>query len=284
MHYPLEDFGGDGPVIHIAPANGFPLATYRPIVESLTRTHRVVAIPPRGLWKDAGEPPTTPGSWESVGEDIARGLEANGLRNVIALGHSFGGIASLIAAVRHRPLVRALCLLDPTILSADTMARFRAGKASGWVTYEHPFAGAARARRARFTGRSEAFELWRTKPLFAGWPDEALERYVEGMLEPGPDGDYVLSWPPAWEAYYYESFYPETWTEVGLLDPSLPILVIAGGTTDAFVPSEQRRFAERVPWARMAVIPGHGHLFPQSAPRETARLIEDWLLDFRVRG
>jgi pimeloyl-ACP methyl ester carboxylesterase len=282
MRIPLVDFGGHGAVVHVAPANGFPLETYGPIVERLTAHHRVVAVPPRALWDGAPPPPPEPGSWESIGEDIVAGLGDHGIDGAILLGHSFGGIASLVAAARHPDMVRALGLLDPTLLPPSIALRFRIGRESSWQAATHPLAVAARERRSRFASRSEAFAYWRDRPLFADWSDRALDRYVDGMLRPEPDNGFGLRWAPAWEAYYYESIYLDAWDDVADLDPTLPVLVIAGGTSTAFEAGERERFRQAIPWAEMEVVPGHGHLFPQSAPHDTAALIEAWLA--RVRS
>jgi pimeloyl-ACP methyl ester carboxylesterase len=61
------------------------------------------------------------------------------------------------------------------------------------------------------------------------------------------------------------------------MDPSLPLLVARGETTDTFVARAAARFHELAPWAGMVTIPGHGHLFPLSAPDATAQTITAWL-------
>jgi pimeloyl-ACP methyl ester carboxylesterase len=278
MDIPLQELGGDSAVVvHLAPANGFPLETYGPIVERLAARHRVVAVPPRALWDDAPPPPPEPGSWESMAEDIVAGLRQHGIARAVLVGHSFGGIASLVAAARHRDAVSALALLDPTLLPPPLARRFRLGRDTGWQATTHPFAVAARERRSRFSSRAEAFSYWRDRRLFADWSDAALDRYVDGMLHPAAGGGFELRWSPAWEAYYYESIYLDGWDDIARLDPALPVLVVAGGTSNAFEAAERQRIAEAVPAATMAVIAGHGHLFPQSAADDTAALIEGWL-------
>jgi pimeloyl-ACP methyl ester carboxylesterase len=277
MQFPLLELGGRGPVVHLAPANGFPLETYGPIVERLALRHRVVAVPPRALWENAPAPPEEPGSWESVAEDIVGGLREHGIDRAVLLGHSFGGIASLVAAARHRDAVSALALLDPTLLPPPVAQRFRLGRDTGWQATTHPLAVAARDRRRRFSSRSEAFTYWRGRPLFADWSDAALDRYVDGMLCRESGDGLGLRWSPAWEAYYYESIYLGGWNDVARLDPALPVLVIAGGTSRAFELGERQRFQQTVPGAEMAVIPGHGHLFPQSAPDQTGTIVDAWL-------
>jgi len=277
MEFPLIEHGGRGRPLHLAPATGFPLETYFPIIEPLTSRFRVVSIPPRALWPRVGPPPDRPGSWEDLAEDLAAGLAQHRLDDVIAIGHSFGGVASLLAAIRRPARFGAVCLLDPTILIPARMEAFRAAKATGWKTSEHPLAARARDRRSSFRSREEAFRYWRAKRLFADWSDEALGHYVRGMLRPRSDGRYDLAWTGAWESYYYESFYPGTWDDLLRLDSSLPVLVIRGETSDTFPAAAEQLFRERVPWAETAMVSGFGHLFPLAAPQRTLEILVEWL-------
>ncbi|MGE0440153.1 MAG: alpha/beta fold hydrolase [Gemmatimonadales bacterium] len=275
MPQPLIELGGAGPLLHWAPANGFPPATYQPIAAALADSFRSVCLPPRALW--GGEPPSVPGNWPELGDDIVRGLAAHDLPPVIAIGHSFGAVASLVAAVRAPARFRALVLLDPTVLTGPRLDDWGRAKLLGWPD-GHPLALRARERRDRFGSHREAFDYWRTKRLFADWPDAALEGYVAAMLVPAPDGaGFVLAWPKAWEAYYYESFYPGIWDDVARLPRDLPVLVIGGATSDTFLPEAAARFAAAVPWATVETMPAFGHLFPQAAPAETAVRLRRWL-------
>jgi pimeloyl-ACP methyl ester carboxylesterase len=133
-----------------------------------------------------------------------------------------------------------------------------------------------RERRRSFATHAEAFAYWRDKPLFADWSDASLGRYVEGALRPA-DGGYTLRWTPEWEAFDYESFYPDTWRDVPRLDPDLPVLVIGGERSDTFLPETRDLFARLVPHATVLTLSGGGHLFPQARPDETAALLVDWL-------
>ena len=275
MAYPLLELGGAGPVVHFAPANGFPAETYGPIFESLARRGRVVSLPPRALWDGVRGPPEEPASWERLADDLLAGLDAHRLDPVILVGHSFGGVVSLLASLRDRRRCRALALLDPTMLGAAMMERLRAGKATGWKL-PHPVAARARERRALFESPDEAFTTWRRKRLFRDWSDQALRRYVDAALRPSPSG-WSLRWSPAWEAYYYEGIDLDIWDRLGRLDPSLPILVVGGETSDTFGAESRERFRVKVPWAAIVTVPGHGHLFPLADPLATADILDDWL-------
>src|ERR1051326_6424365 len=74
MAYPLFDLGGSGPMVLLAPANGFPPETYTSALEPLLAGHRVVSLPPRAMWPDAGMPPERPGSWTELADDLLEGM------------------------------------------------------------------------------------------------------------------------------------------------------------------------------------------------------------------
>jgi pimeloyl-ACP methyl ester carboxylesterase len=57
----------------------------------------------------------------------------------------------------------------------------------------------------------------------------------------------------------------------------LPVLIVRGGESDTYVAESAREVREILPDATHVDIPGHGHLFPQSAPAETGRVIAEWL-------
>lgn len=276
MPHPLLEFGGHGPILQLAPANGFPPAVYTPLLGPLTSRFRVVCLPPRAMWPDAGEPPAEPGSWEDLAEELLEGMRRHGLTDVIGVGHSFGGVALLLAAVRDRARFRGLCLLDPTIPPPSLLERLRASSA-GLEPYRQRLAHQARRRRAEFRNAEEAFAYWRQKPLFADWTDDALWLYTHHMLEPTETGGFTLSWSPAWEGHYYESLYTGTWSDIERLDPGLPVLVIGGGTSDTFLPDAAEVLRSELPHARIEVVQGFGHLFPLAAPDATRDILERWL-------
>lgn len=274
--HPLFDFGGAGPALHLAVANGFPPHTYRPLLAPLTADYRVLSLPPRALWPGVGAPPAQAGSWRELADDLLAGLRQHNLTDVIAVGHSFGGVASLLAVLAEPRRFRALILLDPTILPPPVADAIRALRQQGDGA-RLPLVDGALSRRSRFADLDEAFAYWRDKALFSDWPDAALRLYAESMTRPTGSGDLTLTWSPAWEAYYYQSVYTDAWDDLPRLAGLLPTLVIGGETTTTFTAEARDRARALLPGAAHVTIGGHGHLFPHSAPAETERVIRDWL-------
>ncbi|MGQ9908158.1 MAG: alpha/beta fold hydrolase [Candidatus Flexifilum sp.] len=276
----------DRPPLHLAVANGFPPETYTPLIDALNTRTAVFCLPPRPLWT----PPPDPGTltqWRDLADDLLRLLADRGDQPVIAVGHSLGGVVSLIAALKQPQRFRALILLDPVILPPPAMRLMRRMQAAGQME-AFPLVQGALRRRARFAAPEEAFAYWRTRPLFADWSDDALRRYVAAGLVPDPDGDgWTLRWSAAWEARVFATGHIGSWRDLKRLNrltPPLPALLVRGATSDTLLEACAARIAARCPQIAVRTLDGHGHLFPLSAPEATARLILGWLAEHGLIG
>lgn len=273
--YPIYDFGGSGQIINLLPANGFPPETYIPLLRPLTEHYHVICMLPRALWPNE-KLPTELRQWDMLADDFLAGLTYHKLKGVIAIGHSFGGIASMIAAVRRPELFSALCLLDPTLFRPEWLDGMEQMQRDGSIQ-EFPLVQGAVRRRRTFETHDEAFAYFKSKKLFADWPDESLRLYVDYGLQTAVDGSLELRWPPEWEAYYFSTGFTRSWKTVPKLRGLLPVLAIGGGTTDVYVPEIASMLREELLDATFAEVTGHGHLFPQSAPHQTLMIIQRWL-------
>jgi pimeloyl-ACP methyl ester carboxylesterase len=273
---PIHEFGGSGQVVHLAVANGFPPQTYTPMLRPFFESYKVVSLPPRALWPGE-QPPAQLRQWDAVADDLLTGLYAHDLYDVIAIGHSFGGIASMLAAITEPERFRALVLLDPTVIPQTWIEGFAAMQADGSIV-DFPLVQGARRRRRSFESANTAYDYFKSRPLFGDWPDETVRLYADSGTRPAAGGqDVELAWSPEWEAYYFAAGYTGTWQVIPKLRGHLPILAIRGGTSDTFQPQAVEPMRAMLPEMAYAEVPGHGHLFPHSAPAETARIILDWL-------
>lgn len=267
------------PILHLAIANGFPPETYRPVLNALAMnlgsSFRALAVLPRALWHN-GVRPETATSWQVMADDLLHGLRAHALTDVIAVGHSMGGVASMLAAIAEPSRFRALVLLDPTIFPADLLRVIRWSRHLG-LANRFPLVQRALRRRRSFADVDAAHAYFQTRPLFANWPPETVRLYAESNTRAAHGGGVELAWMPEWEAHYYRTIYLRPWRAVRKLRGLLPVLVLRGETTDTFLARSAARFKRLVPDATMIELPGHGHLFPHSAPQETARYVAGWL-------
>ncbi len=280
MPQPLLALGGQetAPALHIAPANGFVPQVYLPLLRPFFSAYRVVSLPPRALWGD-GQPPALKNAldWRQIGDDLIEGITQNALSPVIAVGHSFGGVASALAVMKNPEHFKALVLLDPTFLPEHILSGLKQLTEMG-IPDQHPLAQAALKRKRDFENTTEFYLRYRTRPLFANWDEEALRLYAEHGTHPLPDGKGItLLWTPEWEAFYFSTGFLGTWEELRKLEGKVPMLIIQGAMSDTFTQESYERTKTLIPSATYKQIEGHGHLFPQSAPQETASIVQAWL-------
>lgn len=277
MPQPLIELAGESgaPTLHLSPANGFPPQTYRPLLRRLRR-HHCVCLPPRALWGDQA-PPAEYRDWGTDAADLLAGLAAHQLRDVVALGHSLGGIVSMLALLKTPSRFKALIMLDPPILLPEVLKAI--GDAWDGDAVDHlPLVQGARRRRQIFASREDAFDRFRQKPVFADWSDEALWLYVRhGIVRCQDSGDFKLVWNTDWEAHYFATVYPHIWEALPKLAGAPPVLLVRGGESDTLVDEAYERAMSLAPTLEGIEMDGQGHLFPQAAPEETARLIDEWL-------
>lgn len=276
MDYPMMELGGAGDVVNLAPANGITPQAYLPMLHPLADSYRVVCLPPRALWGNQPVPEHL-GTWETdYTRDVLDGLRAHDLTGVIGIGHSFGGIATALAALEEPPRFKALVLLDPTILTRQILGALKSMREAGTIGQDFPLAARALKRQRRFASREDAYAYFRPRGIFKDWDDDAVRQYIAHGLVPDGDG-LILAWSPEWEAYYFMTGYIETWEMLPRLDGLLPTLIVRGGDSDTYVAESAHEVRQLLPHATHIDIPGHGHLFPQSAPDEAGRIVADWL-------
>lgn len=278
MPQPLIDLGGqpDMPVMHVAVANGFPPQTYIPLLRPFMERHRILSLPPRALWGDE-VPPEGYHDWWMLADDLLAGFDKFQLEDVIAVGHSFGAIGSLLAVIKEPQRFKALILLDPTILMPNILSMIQQAWEQDLIE-QMPLVQGAKRRRREFDSVDDAFDRFRDKRLFEHWSDEVLRLYVEHGTQPQTDGDGVtLAWSAEWEAFYFSTVQQTIWEDLPNMDGLVPTLFVRGGASDTFVPEAEVRVKTLAPSATYTIVDGHGHLFPQSAPQQSAALIAEFV-------
>lgn len=263
------------PLLNFMPANGFPPGTYLPMLRGLAG-YRAISLPPRSLWGDQAAPTEFRG-WRDAADDLLQGIERFDLRDIVAVGHSLGGVLSMLALIKQPARFRALIMLDPVLLPQATLDMLAEARDAGRIE-DFPLVQGAQRRRQFFDSRRDAYNRFREKSIFADWSAEALNLYVEHGLRAREDGaGFELTWSPAWEAHYFATVYPDIWRDLPKLNGLAPTLIIRAEDSNTFPADSYALAHSLVPRADFHEMTGQGHLFPQAAPQETARVISDWL-------
>ena len=264
----LDDWGGTGPVLHLAHANGFPPATYRKLIEVLKSRHHVFTL--RSPWLVPGTDPRSMTSWDDMADDLARALRARGLEGVVGVGHSMGGVATLLASLKNPGLFRAAVALDPVLFTGTRALAIQLLGVLGMRRIIPP-ARLARRRREHWSSREEAAASYRKKALFRHFDPECFQDYITHGLTEAPGGGLRLTIPTAWEARVFETSPHAIWRRMRSV--TVPTLVLRGGDSDTLIPAALERIRRTVPGVQTEELPGTTHLFPLEQPEACGRRI-----------
>ncbi|MCP3145218.1 alpha/beta fold hydrolase [Pyxidicoccus xibeiensis] len=264
----LEDWGGTGPVLHLAHANGFPPGTYRKLIEQLKPRYHVFTLRSRCLVPGAN--PLEMAGWDDMADDLSRALRARGLSGVLGVGHSMGGVATLLASAKEPDLFRAVVALDPVLVTGARLAALRVLTLLG-LRSRVPPASLARRRREVWNSRDLAWLTYRKKPLFARVDSETLRDYVAHGLVEQPEGGFRLAIPREWEARVFETYARDVWGE--LRSVKVPTLVIRGSVSGTLTRSALARVRRTLPGALTEELPEGTHLFPLEKPEACGKRI-----------
>ncbi len=270
MQERLESFGGSGEPLVFAHANGYPPGSYRRLLAPLAKHYAVTGFRQRPLW--SREPVPARADWHQFADDLIQTLEHGVDKPVWMMGHSLGGVVSLLAALRRPQLFRGLILLDPVFVKTRLVLGLNLTPRARLPNI--PMVRRALNRPDRFPDPQTAFEFHRGKRAFNAFDDEALWDYIRsGLKRAQIGGDWELAYSGGWEAAGYSSL-PLVWPRLRRL--KLPTLGIGGENSDILTPAALRRWARLQPAAELHSVPG-GHLFPLEQPDQTAKLALDFL-------
>jgi pimeloyl-ACP methyl ester carboxylesterase len=272
FHY--IDWGGSGPIAHFAHATGLCAGTYTPLAERLRPQLKVLGMDDRGHGGTrAPAEPQALKNWDIFVDDLERFIESLG-KPVIAMGHSRGATVSLLLAVKRPDLIRALVLIDPTILPFSWMWWWYLFKVTGLTRFVPIVATAARRKRV-WPDRTSILQAYQRKTVFRNWQNGFLEAYVQDGTEINGDGTIRLSCHPSWESTCFAVCPHDIWRTIPQLQK--PTLVVYGAESDTFRDSAAKRFKASVPGVVFRLFEETGHFVPMERPAETVEAIVDFL-------
>jgi len=272
FHY--IDWGGCGPVAHFAHATGLCAGAYTPLSERLRSRLKVFGLDDRGHGRTkAPANPKELKNWDIFVSDLEHFFETlNG--PVIAMGHSLGATMSLLLAVKRPDLIRALILIDPTILPYSWTCWWALAKAAG-LSKRIPIAARAAKRKNGWPDQESMLASYKKKTVFRTWTDGFLEAYVNDGTQETGNGTLKLCCNPAWESRCFAVCPHDVWRYIPRLRQ--PVLVLYGAESDTFLASAVKRFKSKVAQARLHRFEATGHFVPMERPDETTQAIFSFL-------
>ena len=236
-----------------------------PALSPLAERRQLVLYDQRGRGRSQAPPGARAARIEHDAGDVRALREALGVERWDVLGHSWGGGIAMLGVAADQPATRRLVLADAV------------GPTSEWMQRLHPDA------LARLDADQQA--------VLARYPHEAL--FAD---DPGVHSEYARALYPAWfsDRELAALFNPPRsdsrtgaavasrlrrdgydW-RAALADLSVPTLVMHG-EDDLLPPAVARALVQLLPNARLALVPGAGHMPFWEAPETFFPLVEQFL-------
>lgn len=256
--------------------NSFPAGTYSVLFEQLRkRGFHVSAVERFG--HDPRYPVTS--NWPHLVQQLADFAQTQVQRAgapVFLVGHSLGGMLSVMAAARHPQLARGVLMLDSPLIGGWRATTVGVAKHTQMVGAVSP-GRVSRQRRVSWASRTEALEHFRKKKAFARWDPQALQDYIAHGMEDAEDGRCVLRFDRAVETAIYNTL-PHNLAPLLRAHPLRCPAAFIGGRASVELRQVGMALTQRVTLGRTMMVDG-SHLFPMEQPRTTAAAAEAALLN-----
>ena len=256
--------------IVFAHANGFPAATYEPIFDVWRREGWRVEAPAR-FSHDARYPVTS--NWPRLRDQLTDFIVANELAGAMLVGHSLGGLVSLMAACRRPDLVGGLVMLDSPIVTGWRAHSVHMAKRAGLIERVGPGA-ISRKRRHEWPSREAVHAHFSAKSSFARWDPRMLQAYVKAGFEDVED-KIVLAVRREVETRIYNTLPHHVPALLRKHPPRCAVGFIAG-TRSAEMRQGGFAGSRKLAGDRWRWIEG-SHLYPMERPDDTAMLVLELL-------
>ena len=250
------------PIIHFSHGNSYPAGSYRQFFDFLADDFDIRYV---DMYGHDPKYPVTDG-WPKLVEHLVEIVEGYA-QPVILLGHSLGGMLSMMAAHQRPDLARCVVMLDSPVVAGWRASLLRLSKGYAWADKFSP-AKSSHKRRNLWPSAAAAYQHFVSKPMFAAWAPGVLQDYLDSGLEAHPEG-VQLRFRREIETDIYRGLPHHLG---GLMNDGYPVPIGFIGGTDSVELRQAGLGATRaLVKSNFFEIEG-GHLFPMESPDKAARL------------
>ena len=212
-------------MIHFAHGNGFPALCYSQLLKALQRRYECTYVDMIG---HTSKYPVTE-NWDYLVDELIHNIQReNALKKnnspIIAVGHSLGGVLTLLAAHQKPELFHRVVMIDAPVLNQIKSKIVRLAKSLGVIDNLTP-ARAARRRRQYWKNQDELYQYLKEKPLFNTFTEACLQDFMRFGVEKKENG-YQLRFDPQTEYLIYRTIPHHLPSYLKKL--SVPVILIYG--------------------------------------------------------
>lgn len=255
------------PKLHFAHANGFPMGSYRVMLDQLSDLFEVQGV------SHIGHDPRWPVSnnWDALVEEQLAIISA-AEEPVWGVGHSLGGVLLYRAALKAPAYFKGLVLLDPPLyISGLRPWLLKIAKRTGRIDRVTP-ARQSRHRKKSWPDEEAVMNYLQSRALFRNFDERCLIDYVRAGTR-SESGQRVLSFEPEVEYNIFCGIADNLWGSGRKI--RVPVSVLTSGNASV-IPKDGLRGIRRSGFNWKPV--DGGHLFPLEYPESTAEEIRAMIM------
>ena len=261
----IADSSAPATTVLFSHANGFHGRCFDPVIATLVADYECASFDLRGHGDSAVSPDWSV-AWQGYGDD-ALAIAKQISKPTIAVGHSMGGAALVMAALVEPQLFRALILYEPIIFPSAIRENVSMNNAPS------PLVEGARRRRKTFATRADAFANYASKPPMNAFDPRALHAFVDYGFRDASD-HIELKCAPEHEARNFEmGAIHETWDQLKNL--RVPTWVVSGSQQQGQPSGFAANIAEQIANSHFVEWQDLGHFGPMQQPERLAELIRE---------
>ena len=258
-------------VINFAHANGFPAGSYRKLWRCLPEHFEIIANDKFGHNQHL----PVNDNWQNQVAELIQFVERRDT-SIYAVGHSFGGVISFMAACLRPDLFKGLIMLDPPIMAGNMARVLRLVKKTSYIDKITP-AGKSKLRKSFWQKGQNPVDYFRPKALFKYFDPDCLQDYVESATQSDEQGVRL-----SFEVDVETAIFRKIPHNINQFKNKLqvPARLFTAEHTNVCFPRIIRPFTRQHRNLQHDVVPGVGHMFPFEKPQHTANLIAETILQW----
>lgn len=227
------------------------------VAAGFTANYHVRALDQRGHGDSArAQPPDY--SYERYAADVAEVVKKLDPRDFVLVGHSMGGLVSLVYAATYPGRVKKIVVIDSTLVARPDR-----------VSVLHQIGG--REGKSYATQR-DFVDNFRVRPAGTTAAPEILRYLAERSGRQEPDG----LWRHKFDRNVYSKRVlldiPPHWNRIGV-----PVLLVKGGRSDRITPAIVADAKSRCPQVDLIEVPGADHHVTLDNPGGFVDAVNAWL-------
>jgi pimeloyl-ACP methyl ester carboxylesterase len=267
----------DAKRIHLLHGTGFSAMTLAAMASQFPKDWSIwlTDVPGHGY---STQPTTQMPNWQKMANTIADAiyLQANVQENgpLVGIGHSMGGVITLLAAVKYPDLFSEIILLDPVLFQTEMIIAQQLMRATG-VWRRSSLVKSVTHRTAVWPSLANMKDNIAGKSFYKAWHPQVISDYCEFSTHGSHQHSVTLSCQPSWEASIFGSYPKGLWRAI--YNIRKPVEILIANKSYFFIPKAVKRAAKinkNIHWQQF----GRHHCFPMEQPLETAKAITDLII------